>query len=213
MAVCPLMRAARWRKKMALPTLILSLLYTFTYVVPIYFYPLDRSLDDLFRWTNYAIWAYFILDYLIQLFLASHKFKFFRTHIVELILVVVPFFRPLRALRALLFTTKAGVRTKKTYIRSIPILITGTTVLMILIMGAAVLEIERLVPGSHIKTASDALWWALVTVTTIGYGDVYPITNEGRLVAGVLIIFGVGMISTLTASFAAWILADHESSI
>lgn len=207
------MRAARWRKRMALPTLILSLLYTFTYVVPIYFYPLNHSLDDFFRWTNYAIWAYFILDYLIQLFLASYKFKFFRTHIVELILVVVPFFRPLRALRALLFTTKAGVRTKKTYIRSIPILITGTTVLMILIMGAAVLEIERLVPGSHIKTASDALWWALVTVTTIGYGDVYPITNEGRLVAGVLIIFGVGMISTLTASFAAWILADHESSI
>ncbi|MBI3428460.1 MAG: potassium channel family protein [Actinobacteria bacterium] len=206
------MKAANWRKRTALPTLILSLLYTFTYVVPIYFYPLNQSLDDFFRWANYAIWAYFVLDYLIQLFLASNKFKFFKTHIVELILVVVPFFRPLRALRALLFTTKAGFRTRKTYVRSIPILITGTTILMILIMGAAVLDIERPVPGSHIKTPSDALWWALVTVTTIGYGDVYPVTNQGRLVAGVLIIFGVAMISTLTASFAAWILVDHEAS-
>lgn len=80
-------------------------------------------------------------------------------------------------------------------------------------LSEAVLEIERFAPGGHIKTPSDALWWALVTVTTIGYGDMYPVTTEGRLVAGVLIVFGIAMISALTASFAAWILADHESRI
>lgn len=196
---------------MALSTLILSLLYTITYVSPIYFYPMNHSLVEIFRWSNYFIWTLFLFDYLIQLYLASNKGKFFTTHFIELFLVVVPFFRPLRGLRALLFTSKASFRSKKSYIKSIPILIAVTTVLMILIMGAAVLEIERLTPGSHIKTSSDALWWALVTVTTIGYGDVYPVTAEGRLVAGVLIIFGVAMISALTASFAAWILADHES--
>ena len=84
---------------------------------------------------------------------------------------------------------------------------------MILIMGAAILEIERFAPGSHITTPSDALWLALVTVTTIGHGDVYPVTTEGRVVAAVLIVFGIAMISALTASFAAWILADHESRI
>lgn len=206
------MRDDAWRKKTDSLTLILSLIFTFTYVTPIYFFPLDKNLEEGFKWTNYAIWAYFILDYSIQLLLTSNKFKFFKRHFVELILVAVPFFRPLQALRALLFTTKAGFRTRKTYARSIPILITGTTILMILVMGAAVLDIERLVPGSHITTPSDALWWALVTVTTIGYGDAYPITTEGRLVAGTLIIFGVAMISALTASFAAWILADHEAS-
>ena len=82
---------------------------------------------------------------------------------------------------------------------------------MIVIMGAAILDVERGVPGSHIQTPSDALWWGLVTVTTIGYGDVYPVTMEGRLVAGVLIIFGVAMISTLTGSFAAWILTNDET--
>ena len=60
---------------------------------------------------------------------------------------------------------------------------------------------------------SDDLWWALVTVTTIGYGEVGPVTTEGRLVAGVLIIFGIAMICTLTASFAEWILADHETRL
>lgn len=198
---------------MALPILILSLIFTLTYVIPIYLYPLGHSVDLLFKWTNYLIWALFLLDYFVQLFLAKEKSRFFRTHFAELLLVVVPFFRPLQGLRALLFTTKTGFRTKKAYIQSIPILITGTTLLMILIMGAAVLEIERFAPGSRIKTPSDALWWALVTVMTIGYGDIYPVTTEGRVVAGVLIIFGVAMISALTASFAAWILTDHDSSI
>ena len=81
---------------------------------------------------------------------------------------------------------------------------------MIIIMGAAVLDIERNAPGSNIHTPIDALWWGLVTVTTIGYGDKFPVTDEGRLIAGVLIIFGVAMISTLTATFAAWILSHEE---
>ncbi len=196
---------------MASPTLILSLLYTFTYVVPIYFYPLQHSWVEIFRWSNYFIWALFLFDYLAQFYLTTNRKKFFKTHFVELFLVVVPFFRPLRGLRALLFTSKASFRNKKAYIKSIPILIGVTTILMILIMGAAVLEIERFAPGSHITSSSDAIWWALVTVTTIGYGDVYPVTDEGRVVAAVLIVFGIAMISALTASFAAWILADHES--
>jgi voltage-gated potassium channel len=129
---------------------------------------------------------------------------------LELFLVFVPFFRPVRALRALLFTTKAGARTKKTFINSIPLLVSVTAVLMIVILGAAILDIERFVPNSTIKTPSDALWWGLVTITTIGYGDKYPVTQEGRIVAGILIIFGVAMMTTLTGAFAAWLMSQNE---
>ena len=206
------MKAAKWRERTALPTLILSLLYTVTFVTPIYFYPIDSTLKHLCNISNIVIWLYFLFDYLVQFSLSSGKAKFVKNHVMELILVIVPFFRPLRALRALLFTTNATIRSRKTLIRSIPILITCTTILMIIIMGAAILDVERGVPGSHIQTPADALWWGLVTVTTIGYGDVYPVTMEGRLVAGVLIIFGVAMISTLTGSFAAWILSQDSKS-
>lgn len=204
------MRAAQWRKRTAVPTLVLSLIYTITFISPIYFYPLSHSLDTFCQVINYGVWIYFVIDYSIQLFLSSSKSKFFKTHIGELLLVIVPFFRPLRALRALLFTTSASFRNRSAYLRSLPTLIAATTFLMIVIMGAAVLDVERNVPESHIKSAGDALWWGLITVTTIGYGDVYPITAEGRLVAAVLIIFGIAMISTLTASFAAWMLS-HQS--
>lgn len=199
-----------WQKKMALPTLILSLVYTVSFVYPIYWYPVAHSVKGLCLIINYVTWAAFAVDYGVQMKLAPEKRKYFKTHVFELILIAVPFFRPLRALRALVFTTQASIRSKKALIKSIPVVMTGAAVVMIVIMGAAILDIERNAVGSNIHTPMDALWWGLVTITTIGYGDKFPVTTEGRLVAAVLIIFGVAMISTLTASFAAWILSHEE---
>jgi voltage-gated potassium channel len=204
------MTLVEWQKKTALTTLILSLVYTTSFVFPIYWFPVSPSVKAFCEVVNYVTWALFALDYIIQMKLAPDNKAYFRGHIFELILVVVPFFRPLRALRALVFTTQAGIRSKKALIQSLPLVLTGAAVLMIIIMGAAVLDIERSAPGSNIHTPMDALWWGLVTITTIGYGDKFPVTTEGRLVAGILIIFGVAMISTLTATFAAWILSHDE---
>jgi len=200
----------QWQKKMALPTLVLSLLYTVSFAFPIYWYPVSSSVKSFCLFVNYLTWAGFAIDYLIQIWLAPRKKRYIETHIFELILIAVPFFRPLRALRALVFTSQAGIRSKRTLIKSIPLVMTGAAVIMIVIMGAAILDIERNAPGSNIHTPMDALWWGLVTITTIGYGDKFPVTTEGRLVAAVLIIFGVAMISTITASFAAWILSNEE---
>jgi voltage-gated potassium channel len=204
------MTLAEWQKKAALPTLLLSLLYTISFVYPIYWYPVGHSVKTICLFINYLTWAAFVGDYVVQMKLSPSNKKYFMTHIFELILIAIPFFRPLRALRALVFTTKASIRSKKALIRSIPAIITGQAILMIVIMGAAVLDIERGATGSNIKTPMDALWWGLVTITTIGYGDKFPVTTEGRLIAGVLIIFGVAMISAITASFASWILTQGD---
>jgi voltage-gated potassium channel len=204
------MKLIEWQKKTAIPTLVLSLLFTITFVFPIYLYPIDSTAKNLCTAVNYGTWALFALDYVYQIKLAPNNLKFLRTHLFELLIVILPFFRPLRALRAITFTAQASVRSKKAFIKSIPLVMTGATILMIIIMGAAILDIERNAPGANIKTPMDALWWGLVTVTTIGYGDKFPVTTEGRLVAGVLIIFGIALISTLTGAFAAWVLDESE---
>jgi voltage-gated potassium channel len=204
------MSISEWQKRVALPTLILSLVYTASFVYPIYWYPVCHSVKTLCLFINYLTWAVFAGDYLVQMKLSPSNKKYFMTHLFELLLIAIPFFRPLRALRALVFTTKASIRSRKALIKSIPAIITGQAILMIIIMGAAVLDIERGAPGSNIKTPMDALWWGLVTITTIGYGDKFPVTTEGRLIAGVLIIFGVAMISAITASFASWILTQGD---
>lgn len=196
-----------WQRKTAVADVSLSLVYTIAYVLPIYFYAMPAYLKDIFKIINYLIWAFFAIDYVVQFFLSQRKNQYFRTHLLELLTVILPFFRAVRALRALLFAGRATLSSANTFIKSIPIVLGLTGALLVIIMGAAVLEVERFAPGANIVNGPTAIWWAFTTVTTIGYGDVYPITNEGRFITAILILFGVGMVSTLTATVAAWILS------
>jgi voltage-gated potassium channel len=75
-------------------------------------------------------------------------------------------------------------------------------VLVIFTAAIAALEFER--ETGNIKTAEDALWWAVTTITTVGYGDRYPTTTEGRLVAVGLMAVGVGLFGTLSGAAASW---------
>ena len=193
---------------MAKPTLVFSLIYTISFIYPVYFYPSPSIIQQVCRWTNHIVWAIFLLDYLVMFKLAPNKKKFVSTHIFELILVALPFVRMLRPLRAVVFIGQAGFRSRRQLLRNIWWVVSVASLLMIIIMGAAILDIERSVPNSNIKTPSDAIWWAFVTITTVGYGDKYPVSTEGRLVAGFLIVFGVIMLATITGALAAWILGQ-----
>ena len=66
--------------------------------------------------------------------------------------------------------------------------------------------------NSNIKTAEDAIWWAWVTITTVGYGDKYPVTTEGRIIASFLMTAGVGLFGTFTGFIASWFL-EKKSDI
>lgn len=80
---------------------------------------------------------------------------------------------------------------------------TGLTVLFVITLGSLlVLQFESKNPGANILTGQEAIWWAIVTVATVGYGDYYPITFNGRLVGIVLIIVGVGMFGVLSSYLA-----------
>ena len=78
-------------------------------------------------------------------------------------------------------------------------------------LGAlAVLDAERDAPGANITTAGDALWWAATTVTTVGYGDRYPVTTTGRFVAVALMVVGIAVVSALTAVIASWLIDNVQ---
>jgi len=74
----------------------------------------------------------------------------------------------------------------------------------------AVLQCEEGVHGSNIQTAGDAVWWTVVTMSTVGYGDRFPVTTEGRLVAAVLMVVGIGLFGTFTGLFAAWLVEGNQ---
>jgi voltage-gated potassium channel len=81
--------------------------------------------------------------------------------------------------------------------------------LLVIFSALAILQVET-DPNSNIKTAEDAIWWSYVTVTTVGYGDKFPVTTEGRIIASVLMTAGVGLFGTFTAFVSSWFLAEKK---
>ena len=82
--------------------------------------------------------------------------------------------------------------------------------ILIIFSSISILQFEAEAPGANIITAEDALWWSYVTITTIGYGDKFPVTTEGRIVAVVLMTAGVGLFGTFTAFVSSWLLAERK---
>jgi len=83
------------------------------------------------------------------------------------------------------------------------------TILLTIFSSISILSVENR-PDSNIKTAEDAIWWTMTTITTVGYGDRYPVTTEGRLIGIVLMVSGVGLFGTYTAYIASLFIGEEK---
>ena len=122
--------------------------------------------------------------------------------------------RIFRLIRVTRLLRRVGVRTVA---RSLVRDRANSALLTLLLMGILVLQfgslgilyLEQNAPGANIRTASDALWYTIVTISTVGYGDQYPVTNAGRFVGSLLIIVGVGIFGTFTGYLANLFLSPR----
>ena len=161
-----------------------------------------------------AVWALFGVDYLARLTLAPSRGRWFLRHLPDLAIIVLPFLRPLRLLR-LVTLVSIMQRSAGTALRGrITLYTVGSAALLIFTSALASLDAERHEPGSSIRTFGQALWWALTTFTTVGYGDTFPVSREGRFIAALLMIGGVALAGVVTATLASWIvsLVDEENA-
>lgn len=197
----------RYERIAVFPLAILALLFLFTFLGESFQYSIGTVNHEDFSVINNLIWVVFALDYLIMLSLANHKLRFVRTHPVELILVLIPHLRPLRALRILFIFDRVLVNIKQKVFVSVPYYVSGAAILIVLLSAGAIYPVESELENSNIKSPQDALWWAAVTVTTVGYGDKFPISSEGRWIAVGLMITGIAVVGSITASLAAWIVS------
>lgn len=166
--------------------------------------------------TMWVIWAVFALDYLIRLLLARRKGRFVWRHVLDLIAVALPMVRQLRALRVLTLLSVLNRRAAVSMRGRIGVYVAAVMLLIGSCAALAVLDAERHSPNANINTLADALWWTLTTITTVGYGDLYPTTAEGRLVAGALMIGGIALLGVITGLVASWFVEninDVELSI
>ena len=166
------------------------------------------------------ICVFFLFEFSWRFYQARNKVAFMKWGWIDLVssIPALPFLRAGRALRLvrLLRIMRAFRSTKHLVQYVFESRVKGTftavsiiAVLMIIFSSVAILQVENR-PDSNIKSAEDALWWSYVTITTVGYGDKYPVTTEGRLIAAVLMTVGVGLFGTFTGFLASWFVAERK---
>jgi voltage-gated potassium channel len=177
---------------------------------------MSPELENALHWADVVIWLVFVVEYMIRLTLVQERWRFVRTHIPDLIVVLVPPLRGVRVLVALRLLRLLGLVSVASRLSRQSLQVrTGTyTALLalgVLFAGAlTVLEVEREDPDANIVSYGDALWWALTTMTTVGYGDRFPVTAEGRFMAAALMLSGIAVLGVLTASIAAWFVGQFQ---
>jgi voltage-gated potassium channel len=214
--------AERLDQLLALPMLILTVAFLAVMVVPVIYPDLPPGARPTLAAIDLGIWAAFLAEYLARLFVAPNRFAFILHNPFDLLLVVIPVLRPLRLLRSVTLIRAArlarigagagfAVRESRVRLASrAALLAAGSAAILILATAVMELDVERTAAKANITTFSDALWWAVSTITTVGYGDHYPVTAAGRAIGITLMIAGVGIFGVVAASAAAWFISAGQ---
>jgi len=199
-------RRERWDHRIEWPLTIAACLFLGAYAWPILDPGLGSSLTDLCLAVTWGTWLIFAVDYLTRFMLSIDRSQFVRRNLLDLAVVVLPVLRPLRILRLVTAISVLNRHAGHSLRGRVAVYVAGSTSLVIFVAGLAVLEAERGAPEANIATFGDALWWAVTTVTTVGYGDRYPVTGTGRVVAAGLMLAGIALLGIVTASLATWLI-------
>ena len=203
-------RVERWEQRSEIPLLLLALAFLVAYAWPILDPRLDHDLATFLLVLTWTVWGAFAVDLVIRLALADQRLEYAARHWYDVLLVVVPMLRPLRLLRLLAFARILGRSATRNLAGRVTLYVIGSAIAAVGLGALAILDAERDAAGANITTFGDALWWAATTVMTVGYGDRYPVTTEGRFVAVTLMVVGIAVVGSVTAAVAAWFIGQVQ---
>ena len=197
------------------PLMILGFVFLVIYSIQVLAEPKGSTYLVLEISSEVIVWV-FIADLIVRaigygksLFTVKGFVDFTRANWLPILAAVIPAFRALRFLRVLIVLRSLAPLLKTRFAR-VGFVVSVTLPLVLYVSALSILEAERYAEGSNIQTFGEALWWSLVSVTTVGYGDHFPVTDAGRATATFLMFIGIGLFSALTALLAAWVLGQEK---
>ena len=204
---------------LSLIILILSL-YVLISLVSTTFFNVSPEVQKILMQIDNFICIIFLIDFFYRFYKAPNKLNFLKWGWIDFI-SSIPFIdflrvgrllrllRLLRILRAFKSVKHIAEHVYKDKSKGLLSTVAVIAFLMVLFSSVTILQVET-APNSNIKTAEDALWWSYTTLTTVGYGDRYPVTTEGRLIAAVLMTTGVGLCGTFAGYIASILMSKKE---
>jgi voltage-gated potassium channel len=180
---------------------------------------LPETVDRAIVASDWLIWAAFATELGAKTYLAPSRRSYLVAHWYDVVLVAVPFLRPLRVARSfrVIRLLRAGALAFRLPVTARAILTRHrldyalATTLAVVVAGASVMPYFERNAGGSIDDFGTALWWALVTVTTVGYGDYSPVSAAGRGIAFMLMIVGIGLFGVFAANIAAFFVREVET--
>lgn len=184
-------------------------------------FDLRPELSQLLAMIDNGICIFFLIEFSIRFYRAESKWKFLRWGWIDLLssIPTLDYLRAGRMLRLiLLLRILRAFRSTKHLVSHVFqnraqgafTSVTILAVILIIFASISVLQFEMADATANIRTAEDAIWWAYVTITTVGYGDRFPVTTGGRLVGILLMTAGVGLFGTFTAYISSWFLKERK---
>jgi len=201
----------QWERATDVPLMVAALAFLAAYAIPI----LKPDLPSWAAATCIAAvataWALFVVDYVVRLRLAPDRRTYVRKHVLDLLVIALPLLRPLRLLRLLVVFSVLNRRIGGRLRGRLAVYTGGTAALLALCAALGVLSAERGHDGANINSFGDSIWWAITTMTTVGYGDRYPVTGLGRAIAAMLMVGGIALLGVVTATLASWLIEAVEA--
>ena len=193
---------AAWEERSSTPMFVASVLYLLAFAAPIMSTRIQEPYDAYLNIIQMILWGLFAADYCIRLYLAPRRLYFITHNLMNLAIVLLP------AWRIVSFLAMIHLTTNRQYKRlsELAVKLFGYTAIFIIMFALAISSVESSEPGAMIRDLPTAYWWTFTTLATVGYGDVYPITGIGRVIAVVVMLYGVGMVAVATGALASWII-------
>lgn len=189
-----------------LPLTVLALMLVPLLIGPLLF-ELDPQTEQIYRNTEYIVWAIFIVDIMTKILISTARFTYIKKHWIEVLLAIIPWFRVLRVIRVLVILTRYSQGIRK-LAQFDTLIILSLTLIICSATGLALIEKGE---SPHFQNYHDTLWWAAVTIITVEYGDSVPNTVGGHAIALVLMLGGLTLFAAVTANVASLLLKSDDT--